>query len=55
MVQADFGFRAGVNPESRLFNLELGGGALLDIGIYPISFASFVFGQQPEQIVRWLI
>ena len=31
MLTADFGFRSGMNPESRLFNLELGGGALLDV------------------------
>jgi predicted dehydrogenase len=38
MVQADFGFRAEVEPDGRLFNLALGGGALRDVGVYPISF-----------------
>ncbi len=41
---ADFGFKASFDPESRLFNPELGGGALLDIGIYPLFFATFLFG-----------
>lgn len=41
---ADFGFKAPFNPESRLFNPELGGGALLDIGIYPLFFATYLFG-----------
>lgn len=44
MLHADFGFRAGVNPESRLFNPALGGGGLLDVGVYPISLASLLFG-----------
>ena len=50
MVTADFGFGASFNIESRLFNPELGGGALLDVGIYAVSFASMVFGSQPERI-----
>ena len=38
------------NPEHRLQNPELGGGALLDLGIYPVSFAWDVLGE-PETIV----
>ena len=44
MLTADFGFRAEYQDEERLFNLSMGGGALLDVGVYPVSLASMIFG-----------
>lgn len=44
MLYADFGFRAGFNPKSRAFDPALGGGGLMDVGIYPVSLSAMLFG-----------
>ncbi|ADL52479.1 Gfo/Idh/MocA family protein [Clostridium cellulovorans] len=52
MVNGNFCFYATIrDAKARLFNPELAGGSLLDIGIYPISIASMIFGREPEEIL----
>lgn len=48
-LRADFGFRAGPGAAKRLFDPALGGGSLLDIGIYPIWLNQLLLGE-PEEI-----
>ncbi|MES3020301.1 MAG: Gfo/Idh/MocA family oxidoreductase [Pseudomonadota bacterium] len=43
-LHADFGFLAPSDPAHRVNSRELGGGALLDLGIYPLSIASAIMG-----------
>lgn len=47
-IQADFGFNAGDPPAQRLTDPRLGGGALLDIGIYPVFLAQSILGKPTE-------
>jgi predicted dehydrogenase len=48
-IQADFGFNAGEPVPARLWDPLLGGGALLDIGIYPVFLAQSLLGK-PEEV-----
>jgi predicted dehydrogenase len=49
-VQADLGVTREYDPADRLFDLALGGGALLDLGVYVVSFAQMLLGT-PERVV----
>ena len=50
LVQADFGYNWPYDASHRSYNPDLAGGALLDVGIYPINFAQMVFKAYPEEI-----
>ncbi|MGV8980606.1 Gfo/Idh/MocA family protein [Clostridium sp.] len=48
-VTADFAFNA-IAKEGRLYELELGGGALLDAGVYVLNFATMILGSKPGKV-----
>jgi dihydrodiol dehydrogenase / D-xylose 1-dehydrogenase (NADP) len=50
VVNADFSIVRPFDPNHRLFNRELGGGALLDLGIYPLTFAQMVLDEFPKSV-----
>ena len=49
LLTADFGYPTEFDPKNRFFNPELGGGALLDRGVYPLSLAFLLLGE-PMQV-----
>ncbi len=53
MIQSDFGFNAPSPKAQRLFDPSLGGGSLLDIGIYPIFLAQSILGK-PTQVQAFI-
>ena len=49
-IESTFGFKVRkIKPESRLFNKKLGGGAILDVGCYPLSFI-YLFNKEKNEI-----
>lgn len=49
-LRSDFLFNGPYDPNNRLYNIDLGGGSLLDIGIYPVFMALSFLGK-PEKIL----
>ena len=48
-LRVNFGYPVFYEPNSRLFSLQYGGGALLDRGVYTLSLANYLLGK-PEKI-----
>lgn len=47
-LRADFGTVFKFDPASRIFDLKLGGGSLLDVGVYPLFLAVLLLGRPDE-------
>ena len=49
-IRADYGFTANGARRERKFLSELGGGALLDVGVYNVGFANMIYGSSPADV-----
>lgn len=49
-IMSDFGFNVPFDPTSRMYNPDLAGGTLLDMGIYPVAIANLFLGAEPEKV-----
>ena len=49
-IYGDFSYFAPYDPNRRVYGLPLGGGALLDVGIYPLSISDMLYGGEPVKI-----
>lgn len=50
-IKADFSNRVPFDPNSRLFRSDCGGGALLDVSVYPLTLAADFLGNEPDEII----
>lgn len=49
-IRADFGYPMAYSPTSRVYDADLGGGCLLDLGVYPVAIAALFTGRDPESV-----
>ena len=54
-LDADFGFNAPFNAQKRIYNKELGGGSLMDVGIYPVFLALSFLGMPKDILANAII
>ena len=52
LLTADFGYPAAFAPDNRFYDLQAGGGAFLDRGVYPLSLAYFLLGSPTDVVGR---
>ncbi|HBY71013.1 MAG TPA: dehydrogenase [Lachnospiraceae bacterium] len=50
-IRASFGYYSEFDRSSRIYNPDTAGGALLDVGVYPITYAVYLLNELPEQVV----
>ena len=50
MIQAAFGYDGSANKEQWRFSHDMAGGALLDVGIYPLALTFAMFGTEPDSV-----
>lgn len=50
LITSNFNFKAKYDPNHRLFNPALAGGALFDVGVYPISLATGLLDEKPDAV-----
>lgn len=53
MIKSDFVNMCEGDLDDRLFRSDLGGGALLDLGVYPLTFTQAFLGSSPESITAY--
>ena len=49
-IKSDFGFPVAFDPNGRMYNPDLAGGTLLDMGIYPVAMANLWLGDSPSEL-----